>query len=388
MRRSGAGMTRPAPCEIDRRRLLAGAASLLAAVALPAERTAAGVAAVPAGGLSLGELAAAKGLLFGASFATHELDKPYGASYAATYAREARMVTSELELKLYTMRPKATALDFGPADRLVLFAREHGLALHGHNLIWNDALPDWIRRLGPDEAAFLMDTHITTVLERYRADIPTWDVVNEPIAPWDRLPGNLRGGVFYAALGEGYIAESFRVARRVAPQARLFLNEAQTESDDENGAVFRASLLALAKRLKAEGAPVDGIGLECHLDSRRPYDFPRFAAFVEELAAEGFEIAISELDVNDVAFPADPAERDRKVADVYRRFLAAVLPVKAVRRLTLWQIADHTSWMYYDDVRLHPKALRRPRPLPFDERFRRKAAWSAIAEALDAMPPR
>lgn len=339
-------------------------------------------------GLSLGARAAAKGLLFGASFATQELDKPYGPLYAETYKREARMLTSEAELKLYTLRPDALTLDFGPADRLVAFARENGHILHGHTLIWNDALPEWIKRLGPGEVEFLLETHIRTVLERYGAVVPTWDIVNEPIAPWDKLPGNLRNGAFYAALGADYIANSYRLARKVAPEARLYLNEAQTESADDNGEVFRKSLLELLKRLKGEGVPIDGVGFESHLDSKRPYDFPRFAAFVEEIAAMGFEIAISELDINDHAWPADPNTRDRLVAGMYRNFLSAVLPVKAVKRLTLWQIADHTSWMYYDDVANNPKAVRRPRPLPFDSAFKKKPAWDAIAEALDAMPAR
>lgn len=379
-------MTAAPPPDVTRRALLSGSAAALGTAALA--QTSSAFAASNASELSLGARAAAKGLLFGASFATHELDKPYGAQYAETYKREARILTSEAELKLYTMRPDALSLDFAPADRLVAFARENGHVLHGHTLIWNDALPDWIKRLGPGEAELLLETHIRTVLERYGAEIPTWDVVNEPIGPWDNLPGGLRGGAFYTALGEDYIARSFRLARKTAPNVRLYLNEAQTESDDENGEVFRKSFLALLHRLKDQSVPVDGVGFECHLDSKRPYDFPRFAAYVEEVAAMGFEIAISELDINDRALPSNPSERDAHVADFYKRFLAAVLPIKAVRRLTLWQIADHTSWMFYDDVAKNPGARRRPRPLPFDERFRKKPAWHAIAAALDDMPAR
>ena len=336
----------------------------------------------------LGALAASKGLLFGASFSTYELDKPYGAAYANMYRRDARILTSELELKMFEMRPAAHKLDFGPADRLVAFAGKAGFAVHGHTLIWNDGLPEWIKALAPGQVEHLLEAHILSVLERYKDDIPSWDVVNEPIGPWDDLPGNLRGGPFYAALGEDYIAKSFKLARKVAPKARLVLNEAQTESDDENGQTFRDSFLALVRRLKDQGAPIDVIGLECHLDSRRPYDFPRFAGFLETLADLGFELAISELDVNDAAFARDPSKRDAQVADLYRRFLTAVLPVRAVRRLTTWQLADHTSWLYYDDVSGKPKATRRPRPLPYDNKFQRKPAWYAIAEALDAAPHR
>jgi endo-1,4-beta-xylanase len=369
---------------LTRRATLAGGAITLAGAALP-RFARAGIGEEKD---SLGALAAAKGLRFGASFAVHELEEPYGPAYAEIYRRETKVIASEVELKLQTLRPTANTLEFGPADRLFAFAAENALAVRGHTLIWHDALPDWIERLGHGEAEQLLETHIEAVLERYRGRVLSWDVVNEPIAPWDRLPGNLRGGPFYAALGEGYIARSFRLARQIDPTARLVLNEAQTESEDEMGLVFRDSLSALLRRLRDIGVAIDVIGLQAHLDSRRPYDFPRFAAFVEELANEGYEIAISELDVNDQAFPADPRQRDQHVADLYTRFLGAVLQVKAVKTLVLWQLADSTSWLYRFDVEKYPRAQRRPRPLLYDQNFMKKRAWLAVAAALEAMPPR
>jgi endo-1,4-beta-xylanase len=370
---------RPQP-EITRRDVLASgaAAAALAVASFPAR----------AADRTLGALAAAKGLLFGASFSTAELDNSYGADYAQIYQRDARVLTSELELKLAILRPSADTIDFAPADRLFDFAAKSNLAVRGHTLIWNDANPDWIKRLGPGEAEHLLEAHIETVMDRYRGRVVQWDVVNEPIGPWDKLPGHLRGGVFYAALGEDYIDRSFQIARKADPKARLFLNEAQTESDDENGRMFRDSFLALIKRLKDKGTPIDGIGLQCHIDSGRPYDFQRFAGFVEEIAALGYEIAVTELDVNDRAFPANSARRDAATAGLYARFLAAVLPVKALKTLTLWQMADHTSWLYYDAAREKPSAGRKPRPLVYDEKFRKKPAWDAVAAAFEAMPSR
>lgn len=336
----------------------------------------------------LGELAAAKGLLFGASFASHELDREYGASYAGIYARDCAVLTTELELKMPILRPDAGTIDFAPADKFFGFAAKAKKKVRGHTLIWNDYLPDWINRLGPGETERLLESHIETVMRRYGDRVCSWDVVNEPIAPWDRLPGNLRKGAFYSALGEGYITRSFQVARRVAPDAQLVLNEAQTESDDENGQTFRTALLALLRRLKDNGAPINAVGLQCHIDSARPYDFPRFAAFVQEIANLGFEIAITELDVNDRAFAAEVNERDAKVADVYTRFLRAVLSVKAVKTLTLWQMADHTSWMFYEDAAKPVKSQRHPRPLIYDASFQRKPSWFAVAQALESMAAR
>ena len=373
-----------------RRGALKAGALVMAAPALNAMPVMAAAAKTTAEGgePALGALAAAKGLLFGASFASHELDRAYGQSYAAIYERDCAVLTTELELKMPILRPDAGTIDFAPADKFFGFAQKTQKKVRGHTLIWNDYLPDWISRLGSGEVERLLETHIDTVMSRYGDQVCSWDVVNEPIAPWDRLPGNLRKGAFYSALGEDYIARSFQVARQVAPNAHLVLNEAQTESDDENGQTFRDALLGLLARLRDNGAPINAVGLQCHLDSARPYDFPRFAAFIEEVAALGFEIAITELDVNDRVFPADVKGRDAKVADVYARFLNSVLPIKAVKTLTLWQMADHTSWMFYDDAAKPAKSQRHPRPLIYDANFQRKPSWFAVAQALEAMAPR
>ena len=208
---------------------------------------------------SLAAIAAEKGIKFGASFAVHELNGPRGHDYVQMYLRDARLLTSELGFKLATLRPTADKIDFYDADRLIEFAEKHAMQVRGHTLIWNDALPDWIKQASTADCRELLQSHIETVVTRYSNRVAYWDVVNEPIGPWDNNPGNLRGGPFYAAFGEGYIKRAFDVARRFAPAAMLVLNEAQTETHDDNGATFRDSLLGLLKRLKSEGAPIDAV---------------------------------------------------------------------------------------------------------------------------------
>lgn len=370
---------------LSRRQFLpAAAAALVPATYGLLELATAGQPAEP----GLGAIAAQKGLLFGASFSVAELDTDTGPAYARIYQRDARILASELEFKMHTLRPTPGAYDFGPADRLVAFARANSMRVRGHTLIWNDYLPQWVHGLSKREAVKLLEQHVTDVVSRYRGQIYEWDVVNEPIGPWDKLPGNLRGGVFLDALGEEYIERSFRIARAADPEARLFLNEAQTETDDDNGETFRDSFLKVLRRLVDKGAPLTGAGLQCHLVSTSRYDFPRFAAFLREIAALGLEISITELDCNDAAFPDPVAERDAAVADLYRRFLDAVLPIRQVKLLTTWQLADEKSWIWYADVQKDPQARRRPRPLLYDAAFAEKPSYGVMASAFAAMAAR
>src|SRR5947209_9166371 len=76
---------------------------------------------------SLAAIAAEKGILFGASFAVHELDAPHGPAYEDLYARETHILTSELEFKMASLRPTPDKIDFYDADRLVEFAEAHAM---------------------------------------------------------------------------------------------------------------------------------------------------------------------------------------------------------------------------------------------------------------------
>ena len=368
---------------VSRRAVNAGLASALAAVAVPAitvraQDTSSG----------LGTLAAEKGLLFGASFAVHELDRPAGARYAEIYERDARILTSELEFKMSALRPAADVLRFDAADRLVDFALHREMKVRGHTLIWNDDLPEWIKRLSGSEAEQLLETHIMTVLERYQGRVDIWDVVNEPIGPWDRNPGNLRGGPFYAAMGEGYIAAAFKRARRFAPAAKLVLNEAQTETADANGQAFRDSLLALLKRLKDQGAPIDAVGIQSHLKTSARYDFPAFAGYLGTIAELGYDIHITELDVNDTGAPGPISARDAAVAGLYESYLGDVLKLESVKVVQLWQLADPTSWMRDPATATRMGIRSKARPLLYDDAFKRKPSWDAVQRALKAAPVR
>src|ERR671914_223113 len=88
-----------------------------------------------AGGVCLGqtlrEYADRAGVLVGAAVEPRLLEEP---EYAATLAREFNMLTGENALKWGAIRPARGRFDFGPGDRLVAFARKHGVKGRGHTL--------------------------------------------------------------------------------------------------------------------------------------------------------------------------------------------------------------------------------------------------------------
>ena len=74
----------------------------------------------------------------------------------------------------------------------------------------------------------------------------------------------LRDTVFRRKLGDGYIAEVFRLARQADPTALLFYNDYGGEG--LNSQV--QSHLRPGRSLLAQGVPIDGVGLQMHITAR------------------------------------------------------------------------------------------------------------------------
>ena len=77
---------------------------------------------------------------------------------------------------------------------LIAFAAENGMRMRGHTLDWYAAMPDWALAIrGERDAERELTRHIETVVGRYRGRVPSWDVVNEPIAENPGAAAPMRG---------------------------------------------------------------------------------------------------------------------------------------------------------------------------------------------------
>jgi len=133
----------------------------------------------------------------------------------------------------------------------------------------------------------------------------------------------------------------------------------------------RALVLRTLEGLKRRGVPIRRLGLQGHLYSTFPLDQGKLRAFLREVAGLGLAIEITELDVDDRAFPADPQKRDQGVADLGRRFLDTVLDEPAVLNVVTWNVTDRGTWLNASPIRRRPDGLPQ-RALPLDAQYRRK----------------
>lgn len=287
--------------------------------------------------------------------------------YRAAFLGNFDVLTPENEMKWEFMEPDAGRFDFGAADTLVDFARSHGIAVHGHALVYDQQLPQWIvqrRRWANGELENVVRDYVHTVVAHYAGRVQSWDVVNEPLAD----DGSLKPSFFARHFGTGYFELALRAARDADPNAKLYINEIGAEELYNPKA---DGLYNLVKDLRARGIPLDGVGFQFHtgIGSRSP-NWYRVRANLQRFADLGVEIAISEMDVR--ASGSGPlSDRLDEQAKIFHQAAAACADLLACVRFTTWGVSDAFSWLGTSE-----------RALPFDSQFRPKPAWYAMTSAL------
>ncbi|MER7503165.1 endo-1,4-beta-xylanase [Nonomuraea pusilla] len=318
--------------------------------------------------------AAARGKFVGAALATGPLSGE--TQYRSIAATEFSQVTAENAMKWDATEPSQGRFDFSGADAVVNFAAQNDQQVHGHTLVWHNQTPGWVQGLGATAMREAMRNHITQVVGRY-ADNPavvSWDVVNEVFDD----SGTLRTSFWYDTLGQSYIADAFRAARAADPDARLCINDYNTESVNAKS----TAIYDLVSSLRQQGVPVDCVGFQTHLAAQ--YGFPSgFQQNLQRFAELGVQVRITELDVR-IQTPRDAA-KDAAQAAYYKNVVDACLAVTACAGVTLWGFTDKYSWV--PDTFPGQGAA-----LVYDEAYQKKPSYTAVHDALaggggDTTPP-
>ncbi|WEH15859.1 endo-1,4-beta-xylanase [Streptomyces sp. VNUA24] len=291
-------------------------------------------------------------------------------TYRRTTVREFDSVTAENAMKWESVEPQRGVYDWKAADDLVRFARKNGQVVRGHTLVWHSQLPAWLTAgvtdgsIGAAELRGILRKHITTEVKRYKGKIQQWDVVNEVFEE----DGSLRNSIWLRELGPSYIADAFRWAHAADPKAKLFLNDYNVEGVNAKSTAY----YELAKRLRAEGVPVQGFGAQGHLAIQ--YGFPgRVAENLARFGALGMRTAFTEVDVR-MILPVDETKAATQ-ASYYRQLLDACLGARSCTSFTVWGFTDKYSWVpgVFDGE---------GSATPMDETYGRKAAYGALRDGL------
>ncbi|MBQ0001208.1 MAG: endo-1,4-beta-xylanase, partial [Clostridiales bacterium] len=270
----------------------------------------------------------------------------------------------------------APALDFSEAKATLDFAKDNGIPMRGHTLVWHNQTPKWFFHENFDESAPLagreemilrLESYIREVLTWVQTNYPgliyAWDVANEVI-----LENGIRESLWTKTLGEDYAIWAFRFARKyVASGVSLFYNDYDTFSPWKRDLIVERVL----KPLLAEGL-VDGMGMQGHM-TLRDINLNNFKDSLETFGALVKEVQVTELDIHTVV---TFKETHQDLAQVYAMLFAMLIRAKKegkanITNVTFWGLNDEYTWLTY---------FRKERsfPLLFDEVWQPKPAYWAV----------
>ena len=338
-----------------------------------------------ADGISLKDVFAQHGVKAGTCLTTMMTGD---AKSAALIKEQFNSVTMENDMKPDYILSEAKSkeageivVEFNPNMLSMLkWAKENGMSVRGHTLVWYSQTPQWIfyedfdtskELVGREEMLKRMESMIKQVFEKleeagYIDLFYAYDVVNEA---WME-DGSLRQSMWTATIGDDFIWHAFNFANKYAPESiDLYYN-------DYNEQFKTNTLESFVKTLVDDKGNylIDGIGFQAHLYTSDKLD--DYFKTVDQLSALGLKIQLTELDVclGKYQFPqsATPKMLSKQgmfyynlVKGLLDRVDAGTLKLDA---LTFWGFCDEMSWR---------KAYS---PLLFDKKLKAKYAFFGAAQ--------
>lgn len=299
-------------------------------------------------------------------------------------------------MKPASLQPNEGKFNWQEADQYVKFAEKNNMLLRGHTLLWHNQVPDWFftdpkdssKPATREKLLERLETHIKTVLGRYKGKFHSWDVVNEVISDSNGLRGSGENSKWKSIIGDvdgdgydsDYIELAFKYAHEADPNAKLIINDYGLEGTGRK----RTDMYDLIKRMLEKGIPVDGVGLQMHISIYSPSakeinDCIELFSSLKELNPD-FTVEVTEMDMSVYRWQEqkkditdklleDQANKYKEIFDVFK----AQAKKGNLSMVVLWGIGDNDSWL--DNF---PITGRGDAALLFNKKLQAKPAYWAI----------
>lgn len=264
-------------------------------------------------------------------------------------------------------------------EECLSLAKDNGLVLRGHCLVWHNQTPEWFfcekydagnAKVNKETMKKRMESYIKKVLsfcqEKYPGVVYAWDVVNEAC---DDGGGYRTSSLWYEIYGdESYIEDAFTFARKYADKdVKLFYNDYNEYMPSKVSTIAEVVKKLYDKKL------IDGVGFQSHWDMNYP-DTGMISDAMQKYSEIGdLEIQFTEVDMHNTD---DSEEGLKKLADRYKEFFEMI--VKADREgkanvtsVTFWGLSDDVTW-------LTSFKGEDSYPLLFDESHKKKACYDSV----------
>ena len=295
--------------------------------------------------------------------------------YQETFLANFNAGVTENAVKWHAMERRRGQVDYAVVDAILEWSSAHELPVRGHCLFWGipGRVQNWVKQLDDAELRETLEDRARTMGRRYRGRFAEYDLNNEMI----------HGNYYANRLGPGITKEMATWVKEADPSARLFLNDYDILTGKRLD-----DYVAQIRGLLAEGAPIDGIGVQGHLHGDA-FDPTALRSALDALAKTGLPICVTEFN-----FPGQRSSvynrRNVKLTDAQEQAKAKALTDyyricfahPSVQGILMWGFWEGANWipqssLYRRDWTPTP-AAGAYRDLVFDEWWTR---WEGKANA-------
>jgi len=240
-----------------------------------------------------------------------------------------------------------------PSDRVLSFARAHGMRMKGQPLVCDRWHPEWAKGQTKEEAEAYYRDWFRRVAERYGKGVWYFDVVNEA------FDARIRSRDFPLYQGDeslAFVDWAYAEAGKVFPRdCVLGINMGIAATDwNAQGKRYRD----LCARILSKGIRLDAIGFQFHLFTKGVgRDFVQLKKWhpdmlrhsYEEFSKLGRPLYINEITIPSTILPGDEgrALQAEVAEDLYRFWFSR----PEIHGVTWWNLCDGAAWSNEDDVK-------------------------------------
>ena len=267
-------------------------------------------------------------------------------------------------------------MNYEKADKIISFAKDNGIQMRGHVLVWHAYMSDWFFREGYDASKkyvskavmqkrlkYYINEVITHFEKKYPGVVYCWDVVNEAVS--DSNSGddkrNLRkDNQFYKILGSDYVEQAFLYAKdtveELGADIKLYYNDYNSFYASKRQAIVNLAESINQYAKDADGnyrKLCDGIGMQGYIGGygtqngcMNEANITDIRTSIEKYASLGLEVQLTEMAVRNYV---NTAQMRNKHAEFYKKLFQMFVGVNAGENKPLKAVS---IWGWIDDPTL------------------------------------
>ena len=207
--------------------------------------------------------------------------------------------------------------------------KDNNIPAKGHVLLWPSwtYMPPFFKALENDPAGLraAIEEHLNTLVPiGKQKGLVEWDVVNEPHINHDVMD----------ICGDDIMIEWYKRVHEIDPKPRLILNEYNILMGGGDPA-FQADFERYIELLLNGGAPLGGLGVQCHFDENLP-GIPRVLDILDRFSKYNLPIQVTEFDI-------DTYDEEGQ-ANFTRDFFTAVFSHPMTDKIVMWGFWEGDQW--------------------------------------------